>query len=104
VREISLRGAQLDPDEIVGTWVKDQELLFAELSAAAQEVAVAAPSEKNSVTPMSHGVLVAHEPPSASTESVELKSLVSQAVALAVIGLKGCGKVNDKNETDSVLF
>jgi hypothetical protein len=111
VREISLRGALLDPDEVAGDWLRDQELLFAELdtvlpqpahvaAAASAGVVAAAPAAQHgsSVTPMSHGVLVTHEAPTSTAEAVELKNLVSQAVALAVIGLKGCGKVAMKKK------
>lgn len=41
-----------------------------------------------------------HEGPAPSPEVVELKQLQAQAIALAVIGLTGCGKVEKKDEKE----
>jgi hypothetical protein len=116
VSEVQLRGALLDPDELVGTWLRDQELLFAECglpeAPAAAAVAGGGDAATGAVAPgsvVAHGVLVAHEPPPPTTETCELKvrpcrllfwfahllhrkALASQAIALAVLGLAGSGK------------
>ena len=64
VGSLSLRGALLDPDEKVGEWIQDQELLFAESAESINSVSDASAA----------GVLVAHEPP-LNSEHLRLATL-----------------------------